>query len=426
MNVAKIQRRFEGIMSKRKKNTQYQINNNQRQDKKVNGNMPSLKMSKTDDLRSNDISSDSKITSKTLTFYEKVQQNDIYKFGRRSVFVNTLRVSLVLLLIVAFFFCFVSPHNSIISLEANWDIIDQIKARGISLKSFEVDSIVFSDYDALVFSIEKGYVIVYNNTEYDDSYTFVLRPASTSLVCSLERSSFNYYLEGWQSPLHLSASDSIIIPSSSIVENEVVISGDFEYNFMYYDQGIGKDYNLTISNNGRGTSYQFYRNEPCYISGFIDSLCVDIYKGNELVVDGKEDGSNIEIPMMRGIISTYGQGNIYLSKIKSCNIELQNSKKILFTGSGSMQYYYTAEGKTDSFEHYDIEMESKEGFNSTLIIYDEKTTKLHVTGEAENMKYFGRSLFPSGLEWLRMNAWTLPISLITIIGAGVSLTKKDP
>ena len=77
---------------------------------------------------------------------------------------------------------------------------------------------------------------------------------------------------------------------------------------------------------------------------------------------------------------------MHLSKIKSCNIELQSSKKILFTGSGSLQYYYTAEGKIDSFEHYDIEMESKEGFNSTLIMYDEKTTKLHVTGEAESLK----------------------------------------
>lgn len=409
------------------KHTQYQINNNQGQDKKANENMPSLKTSKTDGLRSNDVSNDSKNISKTLTFYEKLQQNDFYNLGRRSVLINSIRVSLVLLLIVALFFCFVSPHNSIISLEASWDKIDQIKAQGISLKSFEVDSIVFSGYDALVFSIEKGYVIVYNNMEYDDSYTFVLRPASSSLVCRLERSSFNHYLEGWQSPFRLSASDTIIVPSSSIVEKEVDISGDIDYNLMYYDQGIGKDYNLTISNNGRGTSYQFYRNEPCNISGFKDSLCVDIYKGNELVVEGEEDGSNIEIPMMRGIIiSTYGQGNMHLSKIKSCNIELQSSKKILFTGSGSLQYYYTAEGKIDSFEHYDIEMESKEGFNSTLIMYDEKTTKLHVTGEAENMKYFGRSLYPSGLEWLRMNAWTLPISLITIIGTGVSLTKKDP
>ena len=129
---------------------------------------------------------------------------------------------------------------------------------------------------------------------------------------------------------------------------------------------------------------------------------------------------------MSGVtISTYGQGNIHLSTIKTLNAVLNNPKEISFTGSGTLQYYYTSEGKNDSFEHYDIELECNDGAKGTIVKYDEKTTRIQVSGVANKLMYFGRSLLPSVWEWLRMNAWTLPISLITIIGAAVSLTKKD-
>lgn len=342
-----------------------------------NGDISTLEFPNLNDMRPNSISGDSK-NNNILTRYEKIQQTTFYKLARRSVFINSLRVSLVLLLIVAFFFCFVAPHNSFISLEASWEKIDQIKAQGISLNSFEANSIIFNNYDALVFSLEDNYAIIYNDVEYDNSYTFVFRPGSSLFHCSLERDSFNYYIEGWQFPVRFSFSEVFNIPQNINADNVIKVSGDFEYWSMYYDHGIGKDYNLSISGNRWGTSYMFLRNEPCSISVFSDSLTVDIYKENELVVEGEKVGNySIKIPMMRGLrISTYGQGEMYLSKVKSCNIELENPTRISFTGSGTLQYYYTSEGKTDSFDNYDMEVESNGGYKGSLIMYDEKTTKL--------------------------------------------------
>lgn len=71
---------------------------------------------------------------------------------------------------------------------------------------------------------------------------------------------------------------------------------------------------------------------------------------------------------------------MYLSEVKSCKMEIEKAQRISFTGSGNLKYYYTSEQQTDSFDNYDIELESNEGFNGTLMMPNEKTTKLQVSG----------------------------------------------
>ena len=284
-----------------------------------------------------------RVTYYVLTWWEKIKHSRFYKagcffykVGRRSIFVNSLRVILLLLLIVAVFFRYVAPRKSLISLSATWDKIDQIDAQRISKNIFEADSIHFSNFDALTLSLEKNYSVVYNNVEYDNSYTFVFRPGSYEMVLHLQRSANSSYIKGWQLPFRNSPSDAYKIPKPINEGNKVKISGDFIYEQYYYDIGLYKNYNLTISNNEWGTCYNFERNEPCYLEGY---LCFDIYKNNELIIEGKEDGYNyIEIPMLRGvIITTYGQGNMYLSKVQSFEMEINCIERIAFTGSGSLQ-----------------------------------------------------------------------------------------
>lgn len=378
-----------------------------------------------DDLERNNTTSDCKKEVEFLHLYKKVLQWSL-QFLPKTVIFNSLRVIIVLGIIAIAYFRLVAPHDSIIMLEASWNTIEEIEAQGISLDSFEADSLIFNDYDAIIISLEDNFSIEYNNKEYDDSYTFVFYSTSSSLHFQLEGRGIDN-IEGYRSPFVIPASDAYNIPKSVDSENNVVtISSDSKHTSTYYDYGFGKYYNLKIFNNRWGISYQFLRDEPCNISSFKESLYVDIYKDNELVVKGKEAWHGIEIPSIRGIIiRTYGNGYMYLSEVKSCKMEIEKAQRISFTGSGNLKYYYTSEQQTDSFDNYDIELESNEGFNGTLMMPNEKTTKLQVSGNAKDVKYFGRSLFPTDLEWLRANVWTLPISLITIISAAVSLIKKD-
>ena len=374
---------------------------------------------------------DGKNADVALTWYERLQKKPFYQIGQRSVLVNTLRVSLVLLLVVAFFFFLVAPHESVVSLNSSSDRIDQIEAECIKSLWFETDYISLSDFDAIVIdTITTSFI--YNGVEYDGFHTLVIRPASSTAICEIRRNPdtplsnitgmYSHALS-LRHPL-----DRFGITQTTSAENKVIVTARSGHEIYYDDIGSRNDPYLTIEDEGSSCYLLLYAG-PCSING---SFYVDIYKNNELIVEDQEEVDKLRSLEMKNLggatISTLG-GYVCLQKVNSCNMKLSNIRKAAFAGTGALSYYYTSEGKTDNFENYDIEMESKKGFTGSLNL-DEKNTNsekdfmLKISGEAEDVKYFGRSLFPSGFEWLRENAWTLPVSLITIIGAAVSLTKK--
>lgn len=233
-----------------------------------------------------------------LTLYEKIQKTTLYKLGRRSVLVNSLRVSVVLLLIVASFFCFVAPRESAVSLEATWEKIDSIVAQRISDFSFESRTINFSRFDAIVLSPMKNYKVIYDDTEYDNSYAIVIRPFEFG-NCEVWRDGAED-ISGWQQHSWNSHLPILHLPNPTSIQDKAEISGNLAYQEMAYDTAIPIYYDLRVSYNMWGTNFQFEHNEQYYFGG---KFSIEIYKDNELVLKEKEDEYHIiKIPMMRGEI----------------------------------------------------------------------------------------------------------------------------